>query len=164
MDSTKTKIKRESKRRIKADFDRSALKDRLKAKFVNFYFFSNIVVKIFRFVFLLGIAYVVLFPKDHQCDVLGVGQVQLGQIGVIGIGAGAAGNLKNQGGAEVLSGLGDALDDLHVVDVESAHGVTASVGLLEHFLGRNDRHRNDLLVTCRRTYLYKIHYSTFFSP
>jgi multiple sugar transport system permease protein len=62
MDSTKTKIKRESKRRIKADFDRSPLKDRLKAKFVNFYFFSNIVVKIFRFVFLLGIAYVVLFP------------------------------------------------------------------------------------------------------
>ena len=62
MDSTKTKIKRESKRRIRADFDRSPLKDRLKAKFLNFYFFSNIVVKIFRFVFLLGIAYVVLFP------------------------------------------------------------------------------------------------------
>ena len=62
MDSTKTKIKRESKRRIKADFDRSPLKDRLKAKFFNFYFISNVVVKIFRFVFLLGIAYVVLFP------------------------------------------------------------------------------------------------------
>ena len=62
MDSTKTKIKRESKRRIKADFDRSPLKERLKAKFLNFYFFSNIIVKVFRFVFLLGIAYVVLFP------------------------------------------------------------------------------------------------------
>ena len=62
MDSTKTKIKRESKRKIKADFDRSPLKDRLKAKFLNFYFFSNVIVKIFRFVFLLGIAYVVLFP------------------------------------------------------------------------------------------------------
>ena len=58
---------------------------------------------------------------------------KLGEVGVIGIGAGAAGNLKDQGGAEVLSGLGDALDDLHVVDVESTDGVAAVIGLLEHF-------------------------------
>jgi len=62
MDNTKPKIKKESKNKIKVDFDRSPLKDRLKAKFLNLYFFQNVIVKLFRFVFLLGIAYVVLFP------------------------------------------------------------------------------------------------------
>ena len=61
MNST-PKITKESKNKIKVEFDRSPLKDRLKAKFVNLYFFQNIIVKIFRFVFLLGIAYVVLYP------------------------------------------------------------------------------------------------------
>jgi multiple sugar transport system permease protein len=62
MDNTKPKIKKESKNKIKVDFDRSPLKDRLKAKFLNLYFFQNVIVKLFRFIFLLGIAYVVLFP------------------------------------------------------------------------------------------------------
>ena len=62
MDNSKATIKKNTKRKIKADFDRSPLKDRLKARFVNFYFLSGIVVKIFRFVFLVGIAYIVLFP------------------------------------------------------------------------------------------------------
>ena len=62
MDNSTPKIKKESKNKIKVDFDRTPLKDRLKAKFLNFYFFQNVVVKIFRFVFLLGIAYVVLYP------------------------------------------------------------------------------------------------------
>ena len=39
-----------------------------------------------------------------------------------------------------LGGLGDALDDFHVVYVESADGVAAFIGLLEHFLGIHDRH------------------------
>ncbi len=60
MDSPK--VKKESKNRIKVDFDRSPLKDRLKARFINFYFVSGIFLKILRFVFLLGIAYIVLFP------------------------------------------------------------------------------------------------------
>lgn len=61
MDNT-PKITKETKNKIKVDFDRTPLKERLKAKFLNFYFFQSVVVKIFRFVFLLGIAYVVLFP------------------------------------------------------------------------------------------------------
>lgn len=61
MNST-PKITKESKNKIKVEFDRSPLKDRLKAKFVNLYFFQNVIVKIFRFIFLLGIAYVVLYP------------------------------------------------------------------------------------------------------
>ena len=61
MNST-PKITKESKNKIKVDFERSPLKDRLKAKFLNVYFFQTVLVKIFRFIFLLGIAYVVLYP------------------------------------------------------------------------------------------------------
>ncbi len=62
MDNSTAKIKKNTKNKIKADFDRSPLKERLKAKFLNLYFFQNIGVKVFRFIFLLGIAYVVLYP------------------------------------------------------------------------------------------------------
>ncbi len=62
MDNTSPKITKESKNKIKVDFERSPLKDRLKAKFVNLHFFQTIIVKLFRFIFLLGIAYVVLYP------------------------------------------------------------------------------------------------------
>ncbi len=56
------KIKKESKNKIKVEFDRTPLKDRLKAKFLNMYFISGVIIKIFRFIFLLGIAYIVLYP------------------------------------------------------------------------------------------------------
>ncbi len=56
------RVKKESKNKIKVEFDRTPLKDRLKAKFLNFYFLSNVVIKIVRFIFLLGIAYIVLYP------------------------------------------------------------------------------------------------------
>lgn len=62
----KPKILKESKNKIKADFERSPLKDRLKAKFLNYYFLQNVVYKLFRFVFLLGVAYVVLYPFFTQ--------------------------------------------------------------------------------------------------
>ena len=62
MDNAKATIKKNTKRKIKAEFDRSPLKERLKARFVNFYFLSGIGIKIFRFIFLVGIAYIVLFP------------------------------------------------------------------------------------------------------
>ena len=62
MDNSRPKITKESKNKIKVEFDRTPLKERLKAKFLNFYFFQTVVIKIFRFIFLLGIAYIVLFP------------------------------------------------------------------------------------------------------
>ena len=55
-------IKRESKNKIRVDFDRSPLKERLKAKIFNFYFLSRIVLWIFRLVLMIGISYIVLFP------------------------------------------------------------------------------------------------------
>ncbi len=56
------KIKKESKRRIKVEFDRLPLKERLKAKFLNMNFLVSIVWYIFRLILLIGVAYVVLFP------------------------------------------------------------------------------------------------------
>lgn len=55
-------VKRETKNRIRVDFDRSPLKDRLKARFLNFYFLSRIVIWIFRLVLMVGISYIVLYP------------------------------------------------------------------------------------------------------
>ncbi|MBQ7346728.1 MAG: carbohydrate ABC transporter permease [Clostridia bacterium] len=55
-------VKRESKNKIRVDFDRSPLKDRLKAKFLNFHFLAKVVLAIFRIVLMVGISYIVLFP------------------------------------------------------------------------------------------------------
>ena len=62
MNNSTPRVAKESKNKIKVEFDRTPLKDRLKAKFLNTFFLQNVVVKIFRFIFLLGIAYVVLYP------------------------------------------------------------------------------------------------------
>ena len=63
MDMQKTaKVTKETKRRIRADFDRTPLKERLKAKFLNPTFYFNIAWLIFRLVLLVGISYIVLFP------------------------------------------------------------------------------------------------------
>ena len=55
-------VKKETKNKIRVEFDRTPLKDRLKAKFGNLAFYTNIVWYIFRFVILLGVSYVVLYP------------------------------------------------------------------------------------------------------
>ena len=56
------KITKESKNKIRVEFDRTPLKERLKAKFLNLYFFQQVAWIIFRLVLLVGISYVVLFP------------------------------------------------------------------------------------------------------
>ena len=56
------KITKESKNKIRVEFDRTPLKERLKAKFLNLYFFQKVAWIIFRMVLLIGISYVVLFP------------------------------------------------------------------------------------------------------
>ena len=55
-------VKRESKNKIRVEFDRTPLKERLKARFFNFYFLSRVVLWIFRLVLMVGISYIVLFP------------------------------------------------------------------------------------------------------
>ncbi len=56
------KVKKETKNKIRVEFERTPLLERLKAKFVNLYFFQNVGVYIFKFIFLLGISFVILFP------------------------------------------------------------------------------------------------------
>ena len=60
--NTQAKIKKESKRKIKADFERAPLSERLKAKYLNSFFYKKLLVAVFRFVLLLGISYVILYP------------------------------------------------------------------------------------------------------
>ena len=56
------KIKKESKNKIRVEFERTPLKERLKAKFLNLYFFQQVAWYIFRLVLLVGVSYVVLYP------------------------------------------------------------------------------------------------------
>ena len=56
------KIKKESKNRIRVEFDRTPLKERLKAKFLSTFFLTKVIWFVFRLVLLLGISYIVLFP------------------------------------------------------------------------------------------------------
>ena len=56
------KIKRETKNRIRVEFERTPLKERLKAKFLSMFFLKKVVWYIFRLVLLVGIAYLVLYP------------------------------------------------------------------------------------------------------
>ena len=56
------KIRKETKNKIRVDFERTPLKERLKAKFLNFHFVKNLAWWIVRYVLLIGIAYIVLFP------------------------------------------------------------------------------------------------------
>ena len=56
------KITKESKNKIRVDFERTPLKERIKAKFLSLYFLQKVVWVIFRLVLLIGVSYVVLFP------------------------------------------------------------------------------------------------------
>jgi multiple sugar transport system permease protein len=64
MDATNSspRITKETKNKIRVDFERSPLSVRLKAKFLNPYFWTNVVWYIFRLILLIGISYVILFP------------------------------------------------------------------------------------------------------
>ena len=55
-------VQRETKNKIRVSFDRTPLKDRLKAKFLSSYFLTKVVFWIFRLVLMVGISYIVLYP------------------------------------------------------------------------------------------------------
>ena len=58
----KPKVKKNTKNKIRVDFERAPLKERLKTKFFSFFFLKKVVWFIFRFILLVGISYIVLFP------------------------------------------------------------------------------------------------------
>jgi len=57
-----TKVKRESKNKIRVDFDRTPLLERMKGRYASMYFLGKIVWYIFRLALLIGVCYVILFP------------------------------------------------------------------------------------------------------
>jgi len=61
-EQTTPKVMRETKNKIRVDFERTPLKDRLKAKFGTSFFLTKVIFYIFRLVLLLGISYVILYP------------------------------------------------------------------------------------------------------
>ena len=56
------KVRKESKNKIRVDFERTPLKERLKAKFLSMFFVKKVLWYIIRLVLLIGISYIVLFP------------------------------------------------------------------------------------------------------
>ena len=62
MDNTTPRITKESKNKIRVDFDRSPLKERLKAKYLNGFFYTKLLIAVGRFLLLLGLSYIILFP------------------------------------------------------------------------------------------------------
>ena len=56
------KVRKETKKKIKVDFERTPLKERLKAKFLSGFFWKKVAWWVVRYVLLVGVAYVVLFP------------------------------------------------------------------------------------------------------
>ena len=89
---------------------------------------------------------VVQVQGDGQVGVGDGGLYQLGEIDMLGIFPRAGGHLQDDGRPLRLGGFGDALDDLHIIDVEGADGVTAGVGFLKHFFGGDQWHDSFLLV------------------
>ncbi len=59
---TKPTVMRETKNKIRVDFERTSLKERLKSKFLSTYFLKNTVWYVFRLLLLVGIAFVVIQP------------------------------------------------------------------------------------------------------
>ena len=58
----KPTVKKNTKNKIRVEFERAPLKERLKAKFLSMYFVKKVVWYIFRLVLLIGVSYIVLFP------------------------------------------------------------------------------------------------------
>ncbi len=56
------KVKKETKNKIRVEFERTPLKERLKAKFGTAFIYQKVLLAIFRTVLLIGISYIVLYP------------------------------------------------------------------------------------------------------
>ena len=59
---SRPKVRKETKNKIKVDFERTSFKERFKAKFLTLTFVKKVLWAIIRYILLIGIAYIVLFP------------------------------------------------------------------------------------------------------
>jgi len=109
---------------------------------------------------LAGLEIGAVIQMQHDGDVGAAGHSrfhQLHQIGVVGVGAGALADLQDHGSVLLLTGFGDALHDLHVVDIERADGITAVICLCKHFLRSYQWHNHisfTIKLQCRLHLLY----------
>ncbi|MBR6632706.1 MAG: carbohydrate ABC transporter permease [Clostridia bacterium] len=60
MDSPK--VLKDNKRKIRVEFERTSLAERLKAKYLTTNFLVQVIWKIFRLLLLIGISYIIIFP------------------------------------------------------------------------------------------------------
>ena len=58
----KPKVQKETKNKIRVEFERTDLKQRLKAKFLSLFFIKKVLWYIVRLILLIGISYIVLLP------------------------------------------------------------------------------------------------------
>ncbi len=56
------KVLKESKNKITVDFERTSKKERLKLKYLNITFVATLVWKLFRFLLMMGVSYVIIYP------------------------------------------------------------------------------------------------------
>ncbi len=56
------KVLKESKNKITVDFERTSTKERLKLKYLNVTFVATLIWKLFRFLLMLGVSYVIIYP------------------------------------------------------------------------------------------------------
>ncbi|MBR6918591.1 MAG: carbohydrate ABC transporter permease [Clostridia bacterium] len=61
-DAAKPRVKRESKNKIRVDFERTPLLERIRSKFFTVYFLKKATWYIFRLLLLIGISYIILYP------------------------------------------------------------------------------------------------------
>lgn len=59
---TTPRVTKETKNKIRVDFERTPFWERVRAKLINLYTLKKVVWYLFRFLLLLGISYVILFP------------------------------------------------------------------------------------------------------
>ncbi len=63
MNTTNTpKVRKESKNKIRVEFDRTPLIDRIRAKFINLYTLKRVLWYLLRLLLLIGVSYIILFP------------------------------------------------------------------------------------------------------
>ena len=62
IEQSPTVVRRESKNRIRVEFERTSLFTRLKTKYISMFFLQKVLWILFRLVLLCGISFVVLFP------------------------------------------------------------------------------------------------------
>lgn len=56
------KVLKETKNKITVDFERTSLKERLKLKYLNMSYVAMLIWRFFRFLLLMGVSYVILYP------------------------------------------------------------------------------------------------------